>query len=299
MTARSMNSVRWPARGTSHHRFKLARGGVWCTAGLLVTLACVLLLRRLAGAFQQPLPAGGLIAAGLAVAGLAGGIRAVGHWLTKHDHAAESRRIDACGWPPMLAAGLLGLAVSGPASPTWALVFYWVTVCGGELAYWCPRVYILRHGSTRKEFSPGSNVAPAPPTDQASTASNLPTGERVAAWREEEEEGELETLPPNVFQRIIRAKAEDGGAVVYGLVRCEFAADQRQQNVHVAFCPPLAQKPHLHADQIHGPKATLKPSLIETFGACLEVRLVTPSRDPVAVQIQFYAAEQSPHERPA
>jgi hypothetical protein len=271
MTARSMNSVRWPARGTSHNRFKLARAVVWCAAGLLVALACVLLLRRLAGAFQQPLPAGGLIAAGLAVAGLAGGIRAVGHWLAKYDHAAEPRRIDACGWLPMLAAGLLGLAVSCPASPTWALVFFWVTVCGGELAYWCPRAYIGRRG----------------------------TEEHVAALREEEEEGELETLPPDVFQRIIRAKAGDGSAVVYGLVRCEFAADQRQQNVHVAFCPPLAQKPHLHADQILGPKATLKPSLVETFGACLEVRLVAPSSEPAAVQIQFYAAEKPPREPPA
>ena len=118
----------------------------------------------------------------------------------------------------------------------------------------------------------------------------------MAAGREEEQEGELEILPPDICQRIIRAKAADGSVVVYGLVRCEFEADQRQQNVHVAFCPPLSRKPHLHADQILGPKATLKPSLVETFGACLEVRLADPSSAPAAVQIQFYAAEPLPHE---
>lgn len=297
MNVGSMSSVHRPTRAPAIRQRQFARAVLWCAAGLILALACVLLLRRLAGAFQQPLSAGSLIVAGLTMAGLAGAMRGAWRWLEKQHRAGEFRRIDAFEWLPMLAAVLLGVAVSCPASPTWALVVFWFTVCGGELAYWCPRACLRRRGSTRESFSPGDGGRETRLAGDAPQVSAPPIAEHKSALLEEveDDEGELEILPPDVFQRITRAKAGDGSAVVYGLVRCEFAADQRQQNVHVAFCPPLTQKPHLHADQILGPKVTLKPSLVETFGACLDVRLVAPNSEPAVVQIQFYAAENSPH----
>jgi hypothetical protein len=106
------------------------------------------------------------------------------------------------------------------------------------------------------------------------------------------ESDESDVLPPGVSQRVTRARDEHGEEVVFGLVRCEFAPGERQQNVHIAFCPPLHRVPHLSTDQIDGPAVKIKTSLVETFGAGLEVKLVSPSSQPASVQIQFYACEK-------
>ena len=83
--------------------------------------------------------------------------------------------------------------------------------------------------------------------------------------------------------------------MIFGIVRCDFAPGQRQQNVHIAFCPPMQRKPQLSMDQVDGPTARLRPSIVEAFGAGVEVKLKTASTGPSSVQIQFYACEVLPH----
>jgi hypothetical protein len=93
-----------------------------------------------------------------------------------------------------------------------------------------------------------------------------------------------------------RAREENGVEVVYGVVRCDFAAAQRQQNLHIAFCPPLERVPELTTDQIDGPIVRIKPSMVETYGAGLEVKLQAPCSEPTSVQVLFYACEKTAHD---
>ena len=79
--------------------------------------------------------------------------------------------------------------------------------------------------------------------------------------------------------------------MIYGIIRCDFVPGQRQQNVHIAFCPPLQRAPQLSLDQVDGPTARLRPAVVEPFGAGVEVKLKAASSAPASVQIQFYACE--------
>ncbi len=109
---------------------------------------------------------------------------------------------------------------------------------------------------------------------------------------EPDEDDGFELLSSNVSQRITRGRDENGVEAVFGVVRCDFAMGQRHQNLHIAFCPPLERAPELTTDQIDGPMAKIKPSMVEVFGAGLEVKLPAPCSEPTSVQIQFYAFER-------
>jgi hypothetical protein len=100
-----------------------------------------------------------------------------------------------------------------------------------------------------------------------------------------------ETLPDGVSQRITRASNEQGAEMIYGIVRCDFAPHQRQQNIHIAFCPPLDSAPQLTVDQVDGPTAGIRTTVVETYGAAIEVKLKAARSDLTSVQIQFYACE--------
>jgi hypothetical protein len=106
----------------------------------------------------------------------------------------------------------------------------------------------------------------------------------------ENEDGEL--LAADELQRMSRVRDAQGGEVVAGLVRCCFDPGERQRDVHLAFCPPLKKVPHFSLEQVEGPVARVRTSLVETFGVGLEVKLNAISNEPTSVQIQFFACEQ-------
>ena len=120
----------------------------------------------------------------------------------------------------------------------------------------------------------------------------------TASLEQPAEDDGFELLSPNVSQRITRGKEENGVEAVFGVVRCDFAVGQRQQNLHIAFCPPLERVPELTTDQIDGPIVKIKPSMVEVFGAGLEVKLPAPCSEPTSVQVQFYAFEKPDHVLP-
>ena len=75
-------------------------------------------------------------------------------------------------------------------------------------------------------------------------------------------------------------------------MRCSFGPSERQRDIHLAFCPPLRRVPHFSMEQVEGPPARIRASLVETFGVGLEVKLASFSSEPTSIQIQFFACEE-------
>jgi hypothetical protein len=120
----------------------------------------------------------------------------------------------------------------------------------------------------------------------AASNSALPLSERGV-------EGDTdELLAKDESQRLSRVRDSLGGEVISGLVRCSFEPGERQRDIHLAFCPPLKQIPHFSMEQVEGPPARIRTSLVESFGVGLEVKLTSLSSEPASVQIQFFACEE-------
>jgi hypothetical protein len=270
-------------------RSRLVRVALLTSVQVVAGVALMLLVRRFAGALEKPLSAAGLLLVGGVVSSLAAAARGV--WRVAGSQNGRDR-LD--GWFNVsLTVGVLGLvtALSLPHSPLIPLAVAWTLIVGGEAAAW---MLALRGRTARapENVDSGSVLSSEPFVTTATV--EIRAAESMSEELMEPDEGDV--LPPGVSQRITRAKDENDGDVVFGLVRCEFAPGERQQNVHIAFCPPLHRVPHLSTDQVDGPAARIKISLVETFGAGLEVKLVSPSSQPASVQIQFYACEQSTDE---
>lgn len=260
-------------------------------AGALLVLSGALLVRRLAGAFgQRPAPEV-LIIVAVTLTAVVAGIRGAWRRVFRSNATSERNRALLLDGTLSVGACCLAASISIPDAGTGPLVILWGFLVTGELVGWSP--YYRRLGrrirangdseGAQREASPTTN---AEPTSELSAAAI----HEVATL--EEPAGDDELLSPNVSQRIVRARDENGVETVYGVVRCDFTAGQRQQNLHIAFCPPLEFIPELTTDQLDGPMVKIKPSMVEVFGAGLEIKLPAPCSEPTSVQIQFYAFEK-------
>lgn len=294
MTSASASSPARPVELGLLPAARLVRVAVVFTAGLLLLTAAWLLVRRLGGALHEPLSGsallllGALLGSTLAAAGL-----------------IERRIVPGPGFGWILglpvsrslltgAALMLGIAVSLPSSPAATLIVFWAFVLAGTVSAWSLiRLVPWRaRGTTRSEEVRIAGIEVQGPSGRTVPGSD--SEHRFPAFAESDEESEAEEtlLPDDVSQRVVRARDERGAEIVYGTVRCDFVAGQRQQSVHIAFCPPLRAIASLTTDQVAGPPVQIKPVLVETYGAGLEVKLASPSKGPTQVQIQFFAFER-------
>jgi hypothetical protein len=257
-------------------------------------VAGILFARRVAGAFQQPLASLNFVVIGAGLTILLG----LARWAGLATKSPAGLGLFEC--LASLTVVLLGISVTLPGSPTWAVAVFWSLVVGGEIYGWLAFVRTARAYRGDIEFArqtvsnsqSRSEASRSPGGDPHGQAASSVATEQIEAPEDLEETGEFSSLPTGVWQRITRARSEDGEAVIEGLVRCEFMVGQRQQNLHVAFCPPLERTPELTAEQVDGPVAAIRATLVEAFGACWEVRLAAPSIAPSSVQIHFFAIER-------
>jgi hypothetical protein len=91
--------------------------------GLLALASAVLLIRRIAGALSEPLPASLLMAVGLAAAGAAIASIAM--------HASPATK-----WSAGLSLPLLGLSISLPGSSPIGLAALWLAIGAAEVGIW-------------------------------------------------------------------------------------------------------------------------------------------------------------------
>jgi hypothetical protein len=100
---------------------------------------------------------------------------------------------------------------------------------------------------------------------------------------------EEEPLPEGVCQQVTRSWVESEQDTVSGLLRASFAPGERSQSLHVAFCPPMLQRPEVRLVQLSGSRARIKAADVQLFGIRFDLRLASTSQATEEVLIQFDA----------
>jgi len=262
---------------------------------LLLALASWLLVRRGIGALADPLGGTELLATALLLSIWSGAVRWA--WIIGRGHQVRMRRTHHV-FPLLTSAGVLGfgLALSLPGLSPGMLVVFWGALLAVEVA-WCVALFGLPAASFRSR-----NVRPEPPShgssgDPETIGSKDASGTRVLFENGEDERGGVdgetgELLDQDEWQRISRVRDSLRGEVLSGLVRCAFAPGERQHDVHLAFCPPLRHAPYFSVEQVGGPPARIRASVVESFGVGVEIKLASVSSEPATVQVQFFACEE-------
>jgi hypothetical protein len=259
--------------------------------GLLLGLGTWLLLRRCAGALAQPLDLPGLLATALLLSVWSGGVR--WGWFTcrkiRPDRSAWIHHL--CGMMTTVGVLEFGAALSLPGTSAGALGTFWCLLLATEAAWG-----FAYHARPSAEVPPriasnGKELEPA----ASGSAQRGGMAASPSAWPllESDSERDDELLAADETQRMSRIRDLLGGETISGLVRCSFEPGERQRDLHLAFCPPLRQVPHFSMEQVDGPPARIRASLVESFGVGLEVKLTSLSSEPASVQIQFFACEEA------
>jgi len=103
-----------------------------------------------------------------------------------------------------------------------------------------------------------------------------------------------EISPEDVVQQLMRSHTPDGSEVLSGWLRVEMAAGQRSASLHVAFCPPFVQTPHLAVEQLSGPATRIKTVQLLPYGTRFDLKLDQPSPSASSVLLQFLARSAPP-----
>lgn len=268
----------------------LRRAGI-LGLSLLLALAVWLLVRRQTGALERPLDSSGLLAAAFLLGLWSASLRWA--WCVSASDGRPRPRWTRHVFGILTATGVLmfAVALSLPGSPAAALVAFWCLVLGGEAVGGL--AFHIRRKSGEAQPAPAVGaVAGSPTTDTAAADHRRAAAETLELVDHAADEADGELLAADELQRMSRVRDPQGGELVSGLVRCCFDAGERQRNVHLAFCPPLKKVAHFSLEQVAGPVARIRTSLVETFGAGLEVKLNSLSSEPTSVQIQFFACEE-------
>lgn len=228
--------------------------------GLVVAMS-LFAVRRVTGAFESALPTPALMATAAFVVVAIWSVRIVRPQarttaLMSSRAVFEARFV---AWGPVTAVVLALVAFSWPMGRAidW---FIWLPILAGEAVFlWGgrPRTAVR---SLRGSLAGIASVGP------------------------------IEEPTEPILQQLTRIRnTTTGDEALFGTLCAEFAAGERVAVLHVAFCPPLARTPEVHAEQAEGPSATVRTTQILPHGARLEVRLSRESDKPSSVNVDFAA----------
>lgn len=241
----------------------LAASAAWTALILFALLAALLAVRRFSGAMTQPIAGPVLIplAAGIAAASVL-----LRLWLLPSPIGALQQRSVLLIAVPSAMVALFLAAVITPGTS-------WLAACVALLLAGLIEGLFWRHVAVA--LHPGH----APRGLQ--TPAEISSEEAVA-----EEGTDEESYPPNLLQQIVRTR-DVGGEAIHAALRAEFQPGEQMQVLHVAFCPPLADAPHLEAFVTGETDASVKVTSVYSFGARLEVHLPAPAVEPASVLVEL------------
>lgn len=234
---------------------------VLCLALVLLSFALSLFLtwRRIVGALVVPL---GAIPIVLAATGLVVTSTVLRSCSTQCRHVVLSTEyLVLVRMLPGVGAVMLLAALTLPGTPPWGIAAAWLLLIACETTSW----YLYRRGTAGHPTR----------TDSAQTA--------VA-------ESEL---PSGLMQRITRVREADRESL-HALVQTEIEAGDNVAVVHLAFCPPLAERPQLTAHALDSDGADVRIAQVETFGARIVVRLPHVEPQPRQVMIEVLSSVTCP-----
>ena len=243
-----------------------ARAGAVLLAGLLLSTGMVLLVRRLAGALEQPLPTGALAAVAL-LATIAAIVA------QRQSPALPTGRVgdELSWWLPAAALVPIALALSLPGTSWAGLFILWLVPAAAETALGYRR-FVGRAAVRRKR--------PAPIIAATLVRDSEPSIAEEAANFEP-------AADPNVMQQFTRRRTAEGDDLIEGWLRARLGPGQRTTHAHISFCPPFATNPHLEFEQSDGQPARVKLGQVLPYGARFEVKL--DAAGPAEVLIAFSA----------
>jgi hypothetical protein len=213
-------------------------------------LSGVLMTARSWASATRPLAAGEVVAAAIGLAIVAWGARTVFTYGNASPGSSCRRAL------PIVATSLAlvfwGLSLTSGAGSAAAVAFLWSILLAEEgWAFWRAAVADGKDG--RSSFS------------------------TAGASRDD--------LVVQQFTRLLTTEQE----IVRGSLAVTLERGSRVSAGHVAFCPPLAQRPHFEVQPASTTKATLKVSHVYPHGARIEVRLPQAAEVETTVRLQFVA----------
>ena len=143
-----------------------------------------------------------------------------------------------------------------------------LAVAGVEIFFWW-----------QFQFLPTRQLTVQGPSSPASAENLTPESDDLA-------------LPARAYQQITRERDEVGAERIVICARVVFGPNERQQNAHFAFCPPLGQRPHLSVTQADGPAAQVRVADVQAYGARVEVRLSQASSKTQSVTIAAFGSQE-------
>ncbi len=231
---------------------------LWSILGLAIGLALLLLVRRISGAFQQPLSGVAIVTLAVLAELTTASYRCLwtGRDCTSQQYLVLSTKYPVLRNLPLnfllpslvVVIGLVSLTI--PGTPLLGLFLAWLIVVAGEAVQW--------------------QIHLRPMWQQVQPHSTIPT--HLDSPLEDETEPAETEIPPGLIQQVTRV-LEDGRESFHAIVKAEVAVNDRLAIIHLAFCPPLAERPELTAHALDMDEADVRITQAETFGARLEVRL--------------------------
>src|SRR5262249_40920696 len=92
-------------------------------------------------------------------------------------------------------------------------------------------------------------------------------------------------IPEGLVQRLTRVR-DDHRESIHALLQARFAPADQLAVVHVAFCPPLAERPELDVHPVDADDIEARVAQVETFGARIEARRPLDERSDRSVVVE-------------
>jgi len=100
---------------------------------------------------------------------------------------------------------------------------------------------------------------------------------------------ETEEFDPSILQSMTRRLLDDGSEAVEGSVRIYFGPGERTAAAHVAFNPPLSDRPRVECQALSDFDGRARIGVAQSYGLRIEARRSEPARDAVCVDVGFSA----------
>jgi len=278
ITSNYLRGVAWQAR--ARPVLVLSVVGV---IGLLMSIAALIVARRLLGALSSDLPGDAMLLTALVATSVSACTRIAWRRSFPLRHCAESplgRYAESplgrdagdswldqfVGWGSSLALAMLAVGCCYPANRT------------SDCLIWLP-LLVADQFWRQNFFDAGLPTAPSMKSERQPTN----TSEASSAGAAQS---------PNhhdIVQQLFRVREDQGQEVIYGTLRADFQAGQRTAVIHVGFCPPLEYLPEIEAESLPGQTTRIKVVQALPHGVRLDVRLSTAAEESCQAWIDMAA----------